>query len=525
MKNGLLDAMKLPAFYPHAPKSVGMVQTHVSWVFLAEGLVYKVKKPVNLGFLDFSDLKKRRFFCEEELRLNRRLAPDVYLKVAPIHLSASGRYNLEGDGRVAEYAVVMKRLPEEGMGDHLLVEGELTEEILDRTAQTLAAFHAAAPTGGEVDEAGSVAAIRRNNEENFALMERYVGPVLTRLQFRFLSAYAERFLARHAALFKKRVAAGRIRDGHGDLHLENLCIVDGRPVIFDCIEFSPRFRFGDVAGEAAFLCMDLDFAGAPDLARSFAESYARAAGDPDLFALLPFYKFYRACVRGKVLCLRTDDIALSDADRRTAWTRACCYFDFAFTYAARFEKPTLIIMCGLMGTGKSALARELAATTESRLLRSDVVRKEILGIAPTARRNDPYGEGAYDEETTARTYEALFREAALILRSGGSVILDASFKSSVERRKAVETAEAAGADFFAVVCECPETEVKRRLAARAQNGGDPSDGRVELFGIQKCRFEDVSDIPPKHCIRVTTTLTPRRLAQEVMAHIFHPSWF
>ncbi|MBI5843429.1 MAG: AAA family ATPase [Deltaproteobacteria bacterium] len=519
MSAALVKAMSQPGFYPHGPERVSVLQTHISWVFLAGDLVYKVKKPVNFGFLDFSSLEKRRFFCEEEITLNRRLAPDTYLKAVAVHRGRDGTYSLEGPGAVAEWAVVMKRLPDEGMADRMLSEGRLTESVLDLLAGRLAAFHEEAATGGDVDRAGSLSAIGKNHKDNMDVLERYVGSVLTRLQHRFLSVWAERFISGNAALFEERIKKKRIRDCHGDLHLENICVENGVPVVFDCIEFSPALRHGDVAGEIAFLCMDLDYSGAGDLADHFAASYARCATDPGLFGVLAFYKFYRACVRAKVLCLRSDDQSLSSAERKEAWSRACCYLDFAFTYASRFSRPTLIIISGLMGTGKSALARELAATTGSRLIRSDVVRKEILGINPARHVKDPYGKGAYDPETTSRTYEVMLREARLCLENGQSVVLDASFKTAAQRKMAQDLASGAGAEFFAVACQCPETEVKRRLVNRSRIGQDPSDGRVEIFGLQRDDYEEPSEIPARRLIRITTTLTPRRLSQEVITGI------
>lgn len=511
--------MSNPLFYPHGPAGVSVVQTHISWVFLAGEFVYKVKKPVNFGFLDFSSLEKRRFFCEEELRLNRRLASETYLETVSVHRGRDGAFSLRGPGPVVEWAVVMKRLPDDGMADRMLSEGRLTEEVLDLLAERLAAFHGEAATGSEVDMAGSLASIRKNHRDNMDVLERYVGNVLTRLQHRFLSAWAEGFMSGNAALFKERVEKGRIRDCHGDLHLENICLENGVPVVFDCIEFSPALRHGDVAGEIAFLCMDLDYSGASDLSDHFAASYARFARDPGIAGVLNFYKFYRACVRAKVLCLRSDDKALSYAERKEAWSKACCYLDFAFTYASRFTRPTLVIVTGLMGTGKSALSKELAAVTGSRLIRSDVVRKEILGVSPVRHLKDPYGKGAYDAETSGRTYEAMMREARLCLENGQSVIMDASFKTAKLRRMARDLAAGAGAEFFAVACQCPETEVKRRLVNRSRLGQDPSDGRVEIFGLQRDDYEEPSEIPPEKLIRVTTTLTPRRLSQEVVAEI------
>jgi len=346
-ENPLVETLCDPHFYPHRPKEVLLIQTHISWIFLAGQKVYKVKKPVNFGFLDFSTLEKRRFFCFEELEKNRRLAPWVYQEVAAIYKGADGGFSLTQAGLPVEYAVVMKRLPESGMFDRLLAENRLSGRLLEKLAKVLADFHAQAATGSEVDRAGSIETIKYNCDENFAEMEKRVGSALTREEFDFIKAYTHCFVKENAAFFGQRVKNGRIRDGHGDLHLENICLDDNnRLAVFDCIEFSARFRCGDVASEIAFLSMDLDYSGERELAAVFVEAYVKYSSDKDLFFLLPFYACYRACVRGKIYCLRADEADATPRERREALLRASHYFNLAVEYAARHTRPFLMIVGG-----------------------------------------------------------------------------------------------------------------------------------------------------------------------------------
>ena len=366
----LVSRLLDPAIYPHPVDRVELVETHISWVFLAGERVYKVKKPVNLGFLDFTTLARRRHFCREEVRLNRRLAPDVYLDVVEIKgTRRAPRFG--GPGRAIEVAVVMRRLPAERMLETLVKGDAAPPELLDAIGATVARFHAGAETGGEIDELGGLEAMRRNWEENFAQTDA-LGPELlpdaTRARVR---AYVAAFLEREAARFAARVAAGKSRDCHGDLQAQHVCCVE--PVqIFDCIEFNHRFRFGDVAGEIAFLAMDLERLGRPDLAIRFLNAYLEETGDYEAVPLLDFYRAYRAWVRGKVLSFQ-----VADHPERAAEARAL--FALAAAFAAPARRPRLLVTTGVMGSGKSTAARLAATRLDAIVIRTDAVRKRLAG--------------------------------------------------------------------------------------------------------------------------------------------------
>ena len=399
----LVEAMSRPDFYPHRPEKVELVQTHISFVFIAGDLVYKVKKAVDFGFLDFTTLEKRKYFCEEELRLNRRLAPETYLEVTAIGEDAEGALRL-GSGRPVEYAVVMKKLPLERMLKKLLAEGKADVEAMDAIARKVADFHRNAETGGEIDAIGGIDTIRHNHDENFEQTEKYIGLTIPRARYDFLRAYVNRFLERERPLLEKRVRDHRIRDCHGDLHAEHICLADGI-IIFDCIEFNKRFRYGDAAAEAAFLAMDLDYNGYPGHARAFVEAYVRHSGDEEALRLLDFYRCYYAYVRGKVISFRIDDPHIESADRDAAARMAARYFDLAFSYAARPANKTLILVAGLMGTGKSVLARALAPLIGAQIIQTDAVRKEMLRIPASEHRYEGFGQGIYSAELSQKTYE------------------------------------------------------------------------------------------------------------------------
>ncbi|MHB8769941.1 MAG: bifunctional aminoglycoside phosphotransferase/ATP-binding protein [Syntrophales bacterium] len=513
----LLAAMSRPEFYPHRPEHVEVVQTHISFIFIAGEVVYKVKKAVDFGFLDFTTLEKRKFFCEEELRLNRRLAPEAYLGVERITADDAG-LSLNGTGPVVEYAVRMRKLPQERMLKRLLAEGKCDAAVIDAVAAKLADFHGRAETGGRIDELGGVETIRFNHEENFSQTAAYVDITIPRGRYEFIRAFDRDFLQRQEPLLRKRVSDHRIRDCHGDLHLEHICVADGI-TIFDCIEFNERFRFGDVAAEVAFLAMDLDYNGYGEWAEAFVAAYIRHSGDQDIRRLLDFYRCYYAYVRGKVVGFRINDPAIDAAGRTEANGAAARYFDLAFTYAARPERPLLILTAGLMGTGKSVLAQNLAPRLGAEVLRTDVLRKELFANGPQERHTEAFGRGIYSGEFSRLTYAKALEIAVDRLKQGRSVIIDASYKRQAERLRAAETAKGLNAGFFLVECIAPEETLKARLDARQAVGRDPSDGRWDIYLAQKADFDAVTGFPAGTHLVVDTAKSPEECLEEALGKI------
>lgn len=326
----LVQALLDPETYPDPPQRIELVQTQMSFVFLADDYVYKVKKPVNLGYLDYTTLEKRRFYCQREVELNRRLCLEIYLGVVSI-IRRGDRFAVGGRGRAVEYAVKMRRLPPEKMMDALLMKNRVSPEMVVSVAQKLVGFHQRAETGASISAFGDLSTIIQNTEENFSQTEKYLGQTISPKEYQRIKAYTDHFLQENALLFPRRRAEGRIRDCHGDLHAAHICFDNGI-CIYDCIEFNDRFRYCDVASEVAFLAMDLDHYGRSDLSDHFVHAYVRHSQDKELIILLNFYKCYRAYVRGKVASFQLDDPHISAEAKTGILNTARNYFKLAASY-------------------------------------------------------------------------------------------------------------------------------------------------------------------------------------------------
>ncbi len=493
-----VQALLNPTAYPEHPAAVELQQTQMSFIFLTGSYAYKTKKPVNLGYLDYTTLEKREYFCRQELELNRRLSPGAYIGVLPIMQSPAG-IQLSGNGKIIEYAVKMKQLPRDRMMDVLLPQYRVTPAMLDKVAALMADFHDRAATSPQISAFGSLEGIRTNNDENFSQTEKYIGALVTQKSHRLIREYSDSFISDNAALFNRRVEQGRIRDCHGDLHCAHVCFADDI-YIYDCIEFNDRFRYCDTASEIAFLAMDIDRYGRADLSASFVQSYIRAGGDTEITTLLDFYKCYRAFVRGKVACFKYDDPLLKDKDAIVK--EAGLYFNLAYKYACR--KPVVIIVTGLIGTGKTTAAGKIGQGLGYTILSSDVIRKELAGVPAGERHYDDFSSGIYSPEFTQKTYGELLKRTRALLKNGQSVIIDASFKKRADRMAAQRLADESGAGFLAVECVADEDTIQRRLERRKQ-AGSVSDGRWEIFADIKKDFDRVDEINDMGHIVIDTT--------------------
>ncbi|MEO0067707.1 MAG: AAA family ATPase [candidate division WOR-3 bacterium] len=490
-----------PRLYGKGVKKVQLIQTHTSWVFLAGGFAYKVKKPVNFGFLDYTTLSARRFFCYEELRLNRLISPEIYLDVLPI-TDEKGRLKIGGKGQVIDYCVMMKALPQSAIMTERLQRGEVSFEDVDEIARTVARFHENAERGREISRYGSSEIIKLNWDENFAQTIGFIGKTITRQAFLEIKRTVERFVASNRDVFQKRRQNGFVRRCHGDLHSKNIFLLD-KVYIFDCIEFNPRFSCSDVAAEVAFMAMDLDYHQRHDLSNLFVERYFSYTGDEGCLGLLNFYKCYRAYVRGKVTGFQLDDPGISDKAKAAAKRGARRYFQLALSYARLLEKkPYLLVVFGLPGVGKSFLAQRIAQRTLAMHLLSDSIRKQICGVGFSERRSFEFGRGIYAPEVTERTYDEMFRRAEVFLRAGQSVILDATFLSRERRGRCQDLAKKLKVKPLFVLVECPERVVVQRLKRRADAKGF-SDADIEVYRRMKEEFKPPE--PNGNLIRVDTS--------------------
>ncbi|MBN1152544.1 MAG: AAA family ATPase [Dehalococcoidia bacterium] len=486
----------------------------MSLLFFAGDFVYKVKKPVDLGYLDYSTLSNRKRFCEQEVLLNRRLCADVYLGVVPITLRDAA-LRVEGTGDAVEYAVKMRRLPQDRMLDQLLATGQADSSTMDAIAARVAAFHSSAAATPDIAAFGRLETIRANTDENFAQTLPYVGRTITRTTHDLLERYTNGYLDTQRPLLERRVAEGRIRDCHGDLHVAHVCLTDN-VCIYDCIEFNDRFRYGDVASEVAFLAMDLDRFRRSDLSRRFVDSYVTDSSDAGVSELLPFYACYRAVVRGKVEGFKLNDPLIPDGERRSATWLARTYFQLARRYAT--GSGLLVVMSGVTGTGKSTIANRLSELLAGAVLSSDVVRKQLAGLSPERHAYEPFGEGIYSPEWTRQTYDELMRMALSLLTTGGCVILDASFLRNAERERACALAARTGSQLLLIECTAPRDILLARLAAR-QSAGSISDGRPEILDGQMAVSEPVSGQATSSRISIDTSTTIENIMEVIWGRL------
>ena len=510
-----LAGLRSPDAYSHPTGEIGLIQTHISFLLFAGDFVYKVKKPLDLGFLNFTTLELRRHFCEEEVRLNRRLCADTYLGVVPIVVRAEG-VRVDGDGEAVEYAVRMRRLPEQGMMTPLLERDGVSAAMVRAVAERMAAFHANSERSEAIDALGGLDTAMANWRENFEQTESFIGRTISQEQFDDVRAFIERVGDEDGELFHARVREGRARDGHGDLRADAVCFKDTGVCIFDCIEFNERFRYSDVAADIAFLAMDLEDRGRGDLSDELMGGYLAASLDSTLPLLLPFYKCYRAYVRGKVDGFQLDQPEVDAAQKERATESAQRSFALAHRYATQTQTPALIITVGASGSGKSYLANALAAHLGAAIFSSDVVRKQLLGIDPMERRVEPLDSGIYDPESTERTYEALLAEARRWLERGKPVVLDASYLQRASRQAAQRLAGEMGVRFLALACEADESLVRERLSQREGEERSASDGRWEIYEAQQKRREAIDELPKASRLAVDTA---RPLTQQIASAV------
>lgn len=476
--------------YPHAVAAVELAETHISWVFLAGDCAYKVKKPVRLDFLDFSTLELRRHFCEEELRLNRHFAPELYLGVSTVNDDGQ-RIAIDGPGRVVDYAVRMRRFERRQELDAILARGAADAALLAGFGADLSALHSAAPVATPDVEAAATEAAIAANRDNFSALRRLL-PADLAPRLEALATWSEDKGRELAPLLARRAREGRCRECHGDLHAANIVCIDGRLVAFDALEFDPALRWIDVASDLAFLLMDLGARGHDELASAALDGWLSAGGDFEALAVLPWFMVYRALVRAKVAAIRHAAPGAGDGGRE-----ALHYLDEAARHALR-HRPMLIITHGVSGSGKSRLAAGLLAPLGAVRLRSDVERKRLAGLPALASS----GGTIYTPAITASTYRRLQELATIAIGAGYTAIVDAAFLREAERSDFAALAGRLGVPFRILSATAPRQVLESRLAARR---GDPSEAGAAVLALQVDTAQPLTPAERQRAIEVDTS--------------------
>lgn len=485
----LVAALRDPAVYPHRVDAVEVIETHISTVLLAGEYAYKLKKPVDLGFVDFSLLAQRRHFCEEEIRLNRRTAPTLYLDVVPIARSRTGAsLRIGGDGTVIDYAVRMRRFACDARLDQMAQLGTMDAPLIDQLAKVIAAFHMRCDPAPSDRTFGAPNEIRRWTMDNLRELQRLTPSSSERQRIEHVARWTEGEFARRAPVFAERRAAGFVRECHGDLHLGNLVLIEGQPALFDCIEFNPQLRFIDVMSDVGFTWMDLIDHGLPRLAWRLLNGYLEATGDYAGLSTLRFYAVYRALVRAKVALIRGGQPGTPSAEREID-EHACARYLSVAENLTQEPRRRMVLTSGVTGSGKTTVSQHLLELLGAVRVRSDVERKRLAGVAATDHGLIGIDSGLYDAATKRHTHEQLTRAATLIIDAGFPAIVDATFLRRADRAMFRELAERLGARPTIVFCEAADETLRARVAARIARGTDASDATLEVLAHQLGLFE------------------------------------
>lgn len=479
----LIQALLDPRCYPHPVTQVQLIETHISWLLLTGGYAYKIKKPVDLGFADFSTLARRRHFCAEEVRLNRRFAPRVYIDVVPI-TGTPEHPRVAGEGTPIEYAVLMREFAQDDLLDRRLREGRVTAAHIDALADACAAFHARAAIAPSDTDHGAPAELLAQALANFDAIDELIVDGGARARVATLRQWTLAEYDRLRATFAERRLAGCIRECHGDLHLGNIALIDGRITLFDCIEFNEAFRWIDVMSELAFTVMDLSARGRADYARRLLNRYLEASGDYAGLRVLRFYLVYRAMVRAKVDCIRAHQSEASAQVRR----RTSQDFLDRLALAERHAqpgRPYLAITRGLSGSGKTHVSQLALERTGAIRLRSDVERKRLFGLHAGASSHSPLQRGIYDDRANERTFARLAELARSVVEAGYPVIVDATFILHARRRTFAELAAALQVPFAILDCRAEDAVLEARLLRRQTRRADASEAGIDVMRRQK----------------------------------------
>jgi uncharacterized protein len=499
----LIAALRDPARYPHPAEAIEVIETHISVVVLAGAFAYKLKKPVDFGFLDFRTLAARRQFCEEEVRINRRTAPQLYLDVVALRGTPDAP-RFDGTGEIIEYAVRMRRFPDDALFVHRVGRGEMDSAMAATLGAEIATFHAAVARADAASAFGDPDRVLAPAIENFAQMLALPVDPATRERLSWLRDWTAREFDRLRSVIANRKRDGFVRECHGDLHLGNIAWIDEAPVLFDAIEFNADFRWIDVMSDVAFVLMDLlDHDLAPLAARCL-DAYLQATGDFAGVAILRFHIVYRAMVRAKIAALRAHQSGVSAEDQTHLGHECAGYLDLG-RRVADGNRPALVLMHGLSGTGKSVLAGELMERLGAIRVRSDVERKRLHGLAATARSGSATGDGLYTANASEATYDQLLAIARSVLEAGWPVIVDAAFLRQASRARFLALAESMTVPRAIVACRAPEATLRDRILQREAMGTDPSEAGIGVLERQIETAESLTEAEQRWTVEIDTT--------------------
>lgn len=498
----LIQCLTRQDFYPHSTASVKLIETHISWVFLTGDFVYKVKKPVDMGFLDFSTLEKRKHYCEEEVRLNQRLAPEYYLEVIPITGSPTNP-EYAGNGEVIEYAVKMRQFPEGCELDKLAAKGLVTAKQLELVARKIAKFHLSVNVATESHSFGDLSHVHQPVVNCYRTLLDNIEDEDDLRRVKQLKTWTESNFKLLKPLLIARKENGYVRECHGDLHLRNIAIDQDKVIAFDCIEFNPDLRWNDVMSEIAFLVMDLDDHQQNALAITFLNQYLEITGDFAGLRVFTYYLVYRAIVRAMVSMLRATqkDVTASEQQKEIKSFRD--YITLAKQYTVE-KTPAIFLTVGFSGSGKSYFAKKIAPDLGAVHIRSDVERKRLHNVSLLAREGSGLQEGMYSSSSTERTYHRLAILAEHIIRSGFHVIVDATFLQRNYRELFFALAEELDCPIQILHCTASNEVLQERIEKRQQQNQDASDADLAVLKYQKDHFQAFQEEELEHVVSIST---------------------
>ncbi len=516
--NALIKGLLNPHIYNHDTDCIRLIETHCAWVVLTGQYAYKIKKPVNFGFLDFSTLEKRHFYCAEEVRLNRRFAPDIYLEVVTI-TGTPACPHLGGDEEILDYAVRMRQFPDNGLLSQLASRQALETAHIDQLVHTVSNFHRHADRASSSDIFGDPAHTHHWVQENFRHVQSLLASTDKTDVVEQLRQWSENEYGHLSSLLQARKDTGAIRECHGDLHLGNITLINGCVTLFDCIEFNPELRWIDVFSEIAFVLMDLDERGLAHFANRFLNGYLQETGDYTGLGVLPYYQVYRAMVRAKVAILRRQQTQQGSTDHAQADAEYRQYLQLALRYTTR-PQAVMVIMRGLSGSGKSTVARDLCEHTGMIQLRSDVERKRMAGLAATDASHSGTDAGLYTADRTAGTYEHLCTLAKSVLDSGYSAVIDATFLKREHRDRFRAQAAATGTPFLIIECIAEAEELERRILSRQTSQRDASEATLDVLHAQQMADEPLTDDEQPFLLRADTLHKDNKSIRTAFQHWF-----